>query len=233
MSETVQKQNDRPPENMQLMIDALNASSDIVVIGGFERTFIDPHRCPPTTGGAISHRLEIFTHPVTPLYEPAALNELATAVIGDIPATHVDPAEWVQYTRTSSPQLKLPKWHVDDTIGSVTLQGAIEPNPDSTVVKTGLLPPTTPLKYDFKLLQRTIVTIFPDIHYVAEAARGEVEYREPVLRVPLQESQEEEFTRLLMHAPALGGTRSLEIENMLVVRDAVRNIPEFIIDNAP
>lgn len=229
MAETVPEQNDRPPENMQLTIDALNAHPDIVVVGGYERTFLDPNRCPPVIEGRIAHNLEIFTHPVTALHEPQALNELAAAVIGDLPTVRRDHAKQVYPDNPAS--LKPPMWLIDDTIGAITLQGAISPHADSTAVKVGMIPPTIPLNYSFNLLQRTAVTIFPDIHHVAAAAREEVEYREPVLNVPLQESEEGHFIRLLAHAPALGGSRSFEVEGLLLTRGAFRGIPGRLIDN--
>lgn len=225
MAETVQEQNDRPPENMQLTIDALNANPDIVVVGGFERTFIDSRSFPPQTRG-ISHTLNIFTHPVTPTYESQLLNELAAQLIGDIPTTYVSQAKQEDYG--SDIRLSPPVWHVDDVIGSITLEGSIQPNSDSIAVKTGQILPAS-LAYSFRLLQRTVVTIFPDIHHVAEAARGEVEYSEPVLNMPLEESKEGDFIRLLSHAPALGGSRSFELDDRFAARDAIKSIPDFIL----
>ncbi len=224
------------PENMQLTIDALNAHPGIVMVGGFERTFLDPNRCPPLIDGVVAHSLEIFTHPTSPIYEPEPLNELAATLIGDLPTSFKQDARWVNFV-TDPPRigfptrLKLPVWQVDDVIGSVTLQGAIRPHAESTVARTGQLPPETPLDYNFTLLQRTVVAIFPDEHHIADDITDNLgHYRRTIPKKRLGKSQNTDVS-ILKHAPALGYPPNPAIEDLLKAREALGSLPRHILDS--
>jgi hypothetical protein len=228
MSEITQNQDDRVPENMQLVINALNAHPGIVVVGGFERTFLDPDRCPPMTDGVVAHSLEIFTRPASPIYEPEPLNELAATLIGNLPTSYRKEAEWVNFTasrRIGFPsRLSVPVWQVDDVIDSVTMQGAIRPHAESTVVRTGQLPLETPLSYNFTLLQRTVVAIFPDEHHIADDITDNLGYyRRTIPKKQLGKSQSTDVS-ILKHAPALGYPPSAAVEDLLKARDALRRL---------
>jgi hypothetical protein len=61
-------------ERMQVVVDSLRDNPDIVVVGGYQRTYLSTGELPDSNENW-SHTLDLYTHPKDPLYTAEELNK--------------------------------------------------------------------------------------------------------------------------------------------------------------
>lgn len=186
---------DSNPEKMQVVIDSLRANPDVVVVGGFKRNYLETG-AKPTPYGYWSRTLDIYTHPVDPMYNADELNDFMFGLVPELEPTTVD--RFYDFDR----ELRLGKLYFDEAIGTVATTSVVKLKSGLSVVNTGELDEEWTAEQSADLLQRTWVRVFPTVGHLTEAAAGTNQHNIP--RSHLGRAVVDVASNLY-EAPVLGG----------------------------
>lgn len=182
-------------EKMQIVVDALRSNPDVVVVGGFERNYLQTGRQPLPNGW--SRTLDIYTHPKKPMYNADELNDFMFNLVPELEPSCSD------RFRDWGGELELGKLYYDESIGKVAITAVVELKNNFSTVSSGILAPRWQVDHIQELNQRTWVRIFPDAGHLVDAAEGHNEYRIP--KSELRSSDAGRVAAILFEAPMLGG----------------------------
>lgn len=168
--------NPESAEKMQVVIDSLRNNPDIVVVGGFERNYLQSGNW-PCPDGFWSRTLDIYTHPVKPMYDGEELNEFMFGLVPEIKPTCSDRFRGGKGRKENG--LELGKLYYDESIGTAVLRATLQLKEGLSVVRAGVLEPEWNAGQTLDLKQRTWVRVFPDEGHLLDAAEGHNEYRIP------------------------------------------------------
>lgn len=181
---------------MQVVVDSLRANPDVVVVGGHEINYLQTGQW-PSPNGYWSRTLDIYTHPVEPIYKDDELNDFMFGLVPELEPTCSD--RFHGWDRG----LRLGKLYYDESIGTAALSATVQLKEGLSVVRSGLLAPDWTAKQTKKLEQRTWVRVFPDAGHLADAAEGWNEYRIPTSE--LGRNAGRRVVSRLLESPTLGG----------------------------
>lgn len=195
-------------EKMQFVVDSLRANPDIVVVGGIEQNYLETGRW-PSPNGYWSHTLDIYTHPVEPLYDDESLNEFMYGLVPEIEPTQSDRARGGGKVkdglfRSHREELSIGVLYYDECIGTAALSASVELKDGLSVVRSGALAKTWEVSKDIELKQRTWVRVYPNLGHVIDAAQGINQYRIPGEQLGNAQSNLA-VAPDLMGSPTLGG----------------------------
>lgn len=187
-------------EKMQVVVDSLRSNPDIVVVGGFERNYLESRQW-PHPNGYWSRTLDIYTHPVKPMYDGDELNDFMFGLVPELEPTCSDRFRGGKGRKENG--LELGKLYYDESIGTAALSATVQLKEGLSVVRSGLLAPEWEAAQTMDLRQRTWVRVFPDEGHLMDAAEGKNEYRIP--REDLGRSAGNRVVAALFETPMLGG----------------------------
>lgn len=202
-------------EKMQVVVDSLRSNPDVVVVGGFERNYLQTGEWPHPSGGW-SRTLDIYTHPKKPIYDADDLNDFMFGLVPELEPTCSD--RFLGGKR----ELELGKLYYDESIGKVTLNATVELKEGLSVVQAGVLAPEWRVAQTKDLNQRTWVRVFPDEGHLLDAAEGINEYRIP--RNMLGRSAGGRVVAELYETPMLGGVIEEKPKFNLLLASAIKRL---------
>ncbi len=184
-------------EKMQTVVDSLRSNPDVVVVGGHEVNYLSSGEW-PSPSGYWSRTLDIYTHPVKPLYRADDLNDFMFDLVPELEPTTSDKF----YDGTG--ELSLGKLYYDEVIGTAALSATVWLNEDISIVRNRILTPEWRTTRSIDLRQRTWVRVFPDAGHLANAAEGRNKHS--IRRRELGANTNPRVVSSLLEAPMLGGT---------------------------
>ena len=187
-------------EKMQVVVDSLRSNPDIVVVGGFERNYLQNGQW-PRPNSYWSRTLDIYTHPVKPMYDGEELNDFMFGLVPELEPTCYDHFRGGKGRKENG--LELGKLYYDESIGTAALSATVQLKEGLSIVKSGVLVPEWQAGQTMDLQQRTWVRVFPDEGHLFDAAEGKNEYRIP--REDLGRSAGNPIVATLFKTPMLGG----------------------------
>jgi hypothetical protein len=163
-------------EKMQVVVDSLRSNPDVVVVGGFERNYLQTGDW-PQPNGYWSRTLDIFTHPVEPIYEADELNDFMFGLVPELEATCSD-----RFRGGKGPEahgLALGKLYYDESIGTAALSATIQLKEGISLVNSGVVDSEWNAGRTLDLQQRTWLRVYPDKGHLLDAAEGQNLYDIP------------------------------------------------------
>ncbi len=186
-------------EKMQVVVDSLRANPDVVIVGGNEINNLSSGRW-PNPSGYWSRTLDIFTHPIDPIYNADELNEF---MFGLVPQLEPTCSDRFRGGGRKDGSLELGKLYYDECIGTAALSATVQLKNGLSIVTAGTLAPEWEITRNLDLEQRTWVRVFPDAGHLADAAEGNNLYSIPVSE--LRRRGAGRVVASLFHTPMLGG----------------------------
>lgn len=187
-------------EKMQIVVDSLRSNPDVVVAGGHEANYLSSGVW-PNPSGYWSRTLDIFTHPVKPIYRADELNDFMFGLVPELEPTTSDKFYDGAF---GNGELGLGKLYYDEVIGTAALSATVQLNEDISIVRNRILDPVWRSSRSLDLQQRTWVRVFPDAGHLADAAIGRNLHT--IRRRELGADPRPRVVASLLAAPMLGGT---------------------------